>query len=171
MSTYINYEPPHKKMKYNDDMYVQFKIGYMTKIGNVLLENKKIQDEEYPEDNDDNILVLDEFNRPLEMYFLHFQSVEGCEIYLIADKSQIDITNNYTIKYIFDNFINNMYLVGAVHYYYKNNYKNGIISDISALDDEPNNELILHYTHNKDTHNNVAWRTIKWDLFSEFVPM
>jgi len=170
MSEDTNYEPPHKKMKYSEDMYVQFKIGYMTKIGNILLENKNINDEEYPEDDNDNILVLDTFNKPLEMYILNFQSVEGCELYLIADKSQINISNNYTITYIFENFMNGKYLIGTLHYYYKNNYKNGIITDISVLEDEPNNELILHYTHNKDTHNNVAWRTIKWDLFAEFVP-
>ena len=165
----INYEPPNKKMKYNEEIYVKFKIGYVTKIGNILLENKNIKDDAYPEDNDGNILVLDKFNKPLEMYVLNFQSVEGCDVYLIADNSQIDIDKNYTLKYIFDNFINDMYLIGTVHYYYKNNHVNGIIN-VNMKNVKASDELKLHYTQSKDTPGNVAWRTIHWDLFSEFVP-
>jgi len=62
------------------------------------------------------------------------------------------------------------YLIGTLHYYYKNNYKNGIITDVSTFNDASNDEIRLHYSKTSDYSGNVAWRTIKWDLFSEFVP-
>ena len=130
-------------------------------------------EKEKQEDDNDNMLILDKYNNLFEMYILNFQTVEGCDLYLIADKTQIDINNYYTLQYIFDNFINGKYLIGTLQYYYKNNNINGIIDNIDNIDmynDENNDELKLHYTKTKDTPENVAWRTIHWDLFSEFVP-
>jgi hypothetical protein len=171
MDVQHDYEPPKKKMKYEEDtiLLLQFEIGYLTKKGNILLENKKILDND---DNDDNVILQDRHNRPFEMYILNFQTFEGGELYLISDKSQIDINKGYTIKYIFENFINGHYLIGTLQAYYKNNYNytNGIIDNISTYNSDNNSEIILHYTKTKDYDGNVAWRTIHWDLFEEFVP-
>ena len=35
---------------------------------------------------------------------------------------------------------------------------------------EENNEIRLHYTKSRNEIGNVAWRTINWDLFYDFVP-
>ena len=168
------YEPPNKKMKYgeNNVILVQFQIGYLTTKGNILLENKEIIDNYYSEDNDDNIIIKDNHNKSFEMYILNFQVCEGSSLYLIADKTQIDINKGYTTKYIFENFINGHYLIGTIKAYYKNNYNyiNGIIDDISTYNDNKNTEILLHYTKTKDFDGNVAWRTIHWDLFDDFVP-
>jgi hypothetical protein len=168
-STIHDYESPHKIMKYEDEkVLVQFKIAYLTKKGNILLENNKIEDSDYPEDNDDNILVIDSNNKPFKIYILNFQCIEGGDLYLIADT--ININKSYTIHEIFDNFMKGEYFIGTLHYYYKNNYKNGIITDVSTFNDASNDEIRLHYTKTIDYSGNVACRTIKWDLFSEFVP-
>jgi hypothetical protein len=155
-------------MKYEDEnVLVQFRIGYLTKKGNILLENNKIEDNEYPEDNDDNILLSDRNNKRIKVYILNFQCIEGGELYLIANT--INMNKNYTIHDIFDNFMKGDYFIGTLHYYYKNNYKNGIISDVSTFDDPSNDEIRLHYTQLSSYKGNVAWRTITWDLFQEFV--
>jgi hypothetical protein len=180
------YEPPKKIMKYDNVNgnsnssrkiwqseleLVQFKIGYVTKKGNILLEKKN----DDSEDND--ILLIDINNKPIEVYILNFQTFEGGEAYLISNTSdnktdtisKIDINKGYTIREIFNNFMKADYLIGILHYYYKKNYENGIITDVSTFDDDSNDEIRLHYTKTRGYEGNVAWRTIKWDLFEEFV--
>jgi len=44
-----------------------------------------------------------------------------------------------------------------------------IISDIKPYGDEENNEIDLHYMVSRDTPDNVAWRSILWDLFAPMV--
>ena len=173
---FCEYEPPNKMMKYEDDTLnknvwksgielVQFNIGYVTKKGNIFLEKTS-------EDND--TLLIDSNNKLCEVYILNFQTFEGGESYLISNPSDnitnIDINKGYTIREIFNNFMNGYYSIGILHCYYKNNNKNGIITDISTFNDDSNSELRLHYTKNKNYYGNVAWRTIKWDLFEDFVP-
>ena len=182
MDKYDEYEPPKKIMKYENDNendnenknsniwkseieLVQFKIGYVTKKGDILLEKNS----EY-----NDILLIDSNNKPSEVYILNFQTFEGGEAYLISNTSDnitnININKGYTICEIFNTFMKGDYLIGTLHYYYKNNYKNGIITDVSLFNDDSNSEIRLHYTKNKNYYGNVAWRTIKWDLFEEFVP-
>ena len=81
------------------------------------------------------------------------------------------INKGYTINEIFNNFINGKYLIGTLKYYYKNNYNNGIIDDISMYQDDVNDEIRLHYTKSRCESGNVAWRTITWDLFEKYVTM
>ena len=188
------YEPPKKIMKYEhgnsnrtgwktEIELVQFKIGYLTKKGNILLENKNIEDNVYLEhddredehDNvcdDDNTLLIDNDNKPFEVYLLNFQTFEGGEAYLvdISNISKIDINKGYTINEIFNNFIRGDYFIGILHYYYKNNYENGIITDVSTFDDKNNDEIRLHYTKDRSCEGNIAWRNMTWDLFEECVP-
>ena len=180
------YEPPKKIMKYDNDNgnsnssrkiwqseleLVQFKIGYVTKKSNIILDSKKIEDDEHT-------ILVDSNNKPFEVYVLNFQTFEGGEAYLISNTSdkksdnisKIDINKGYTIREIFNNFMKADYLIGILHYYYKKNYENGIITDVSTFDDDSNDEIRLHYTKTRGYEGNVAWRTIKWDLFEEFVP-
>ena len=174
------YEPLHKKMKYETEIELyQFQIGYLTKKGYILLENKKLLGNDFNCDNldkdseyDNYTILLDMHNRPFEMYILQFQSCEGLDYYLVDNKynSQIDINKGYTLKQLFDNFINGKYLIGTIQYYYKDHYKTGIIDTISSYDDDTNDEIRLHYTQLRSYEGNVAWRTITWDLFEDFVP-
>jgi hypothetical protein len=149
----------------NETDLVQFKIGYVTKKGNILLENN-----DYTDDNDS--LLIDSNNNPFKVYILNFQTFEGGEAYLITNiiDKIIDIDKNYTITEIFNNFMKGYYFIGILHYYYKNNYKNGIITDVSTFDNEIYNEIILHYTKTRNYEGNIAWHTINWDLIEEFGP-
>ena len=178
-----NLEPSKKKMKYSEDikpdiesvlepeLLLQFKIGYITKSGNILLENKNLIDDEYPEDNNDNILLIGSHKKAFEISILNFQTIEGGEVYLIDNNwTKIGLNKSYTISEIYNNFINGQYFIGTLKYYYKNNYKNGIIDDVTEFYDEANSEIRLHYTQLRSYEGNVAWRTITWDLFAEFVP-
>lgn len=186
-----NYEPLKKKMKYEDELELyQFKIGYLTKKGYILLENKKLlnngcdldyldkdtennieNDTENDTENDNYTILLDSHNRPFEMYILQFQSCEGADCYLVSDNSKININKGYTLKELFDNFTNGQYLIGTVQYYYKHHYNFGIIDTLSSYDDDDtNDEIRLHYTQLRSYEGNNAWRTIKWDLFADFVP-
>jgi hypothetical protein len=177
------YEPPKKIMKYEDEVkLIQFEIGYLTKKGNILLDIKNTKESEsrYDNDNDDDninydtILRFDSNNKPIEVYILNFQTFEGGEYYLISNNTDnitnIDINKGYTINEIFNNFMKGDYCIGILHYYYKTYYRNGIITNISSFDDNSNDEIRLHYTNPRDYEGNVAWRTINWDLFEEFVP-
>jgi len=181
-NTYDNYEPPKKKMKYEEEIeckleeeiepvLLQFKIGYITKSGNILLDNKNIIDDEYPYDADNNTLLIGSHKKPFEISLLHFQTFEGGEAYLIDyNWTKVGLNKSYTINDIYDKFINGIYLIGTLKYYHKNNYKNGIIDDVSEFHDEANSEIRLHYTKPRHEIGNVAWRTINWDLFYDFVP-
>jgi hypothetical protein len=170
-----DYEPPKKMMKYDnvnvniwktEIALVQFKLGYVTKKGNILLENKKIEDNMYPDHNDEP-----EKSEHFKVYILHFQTFEGGDAYLISNtNTDIDINKGYTINEIFNNFINGYYKIGMLHHYYQNYYQNGIINDITTFDDDRNDEIRLHYTQLWSYKGNVAWRTITWDLFEDFVP-
>jgi hypothetical protein len=177
-------EPPKKKIKYDEEIELyQFQIGYLTKKGYILLENKNLlgngceldyldKDTENNIENDNYTILLDRHNRPFEMYILQFQSCEGADCYLVSNKYnlQIDINKGYTLKQLFDNFINGNYLIGTVQYYYKDHYKNGIIDTVSSYDDDINDEIRLHYTQLRSYEGNNAWRTINWDLFADLVP-
>ena len=198
-------EPPKKMMKYENDNLnrkvwkselelVQFKIGYLTKKGNILLDIKNIEDSEYTDDNYindeylvndndndcidyDTILRVDSNNKPIEVYILNFQTFEGGEAYLISNNNdntdkirKIDINKGYTINEIFNNFMKGDYFIGILHHYYKTYYRHGIITNVSTFNDKNNDEIKLHYTQDRSYKGNVAWRTITWDLFENFVP-
>ena len=42
--------------------------------------------------------------------------------------------------------------------------------DITSYNHDDNDEIRLHYTQPRSVKDNVAWRSITWDLFSEYVP-
>lgn len=149
-------ENPHKKMKHENKL-INFQLGYFNEEDNIqiLSNDKKIE-------NTENINQY----KPI----LHFQSAEGADIYIIANMIQnnIDINKGYTLDEIFTNFINNKFHIGTIQHY--NNKEQYIIKNIKTLEDDDNSEIKLHYTTSKKDPNNIAWRTITWDLFEEYVP-
>jgi hypothetical protein len=162
-----SYEPPRKKMKYESKL-LQFSVGYVLKDGTICLtENKN--------DKVDGLEIL-EFNKVFKPV-LQFQSVEGADIYMIGnlhnnlDYDIFDINKGYTLDEIYNYFMNGKFHIGSVQHY-NNDYKNGIynIRNINTLDDDNNYEIKLHYTTSRTNSINVAWRSITWDLFSEYVP-
>lgn len=170
------YESPCKKMKYEEE-YVTFQTGYITKKCNILLQNKEIEyehdhehDYEPEHEHDDNKILRNFHNIPFELNILHFQTGEGYDLYLLVDNLHNDVNKTYSINEIFNNFLNDDYLIGTLQHYGKNNYGNGIIDNLSKFNDDANEELKLHYTQPRCYSGNVAWRTINWDLFEKFVP-
>ena len=163
------YEPPCKKIKYEYEL-TQFDVGYLTRDGEILILENKYVDIEYN----------DKFYKPI----LHFQTVEFAEIFIIGnlnnndnnnndtyDTVDIDINKGYTLNEIFNYFNRGLFHIGTVHYYDDDTRKGiNIIKNIHKLDHESNSEIKLHYTTNRKNKENVAWRSIIWDLFSEFVP-
>jgi len=153
-------QPAFKKMKYEPEP-IKFSKAYMSVEGNIILLNT---------------LETDKYYRKY-IPVLQFQSVEGADIYLIANIDNIDnvytdlidINKTYTLDEIYNYFINNKFHIGSMQYY-NDDYSNGIISNINTLNNESNNEIKLHYTKTRLNSDNVAWRTITWDLFENFVP-
>ena len=158
-----SYEPPRKKMKYESKL-LQFSVGYLLKDGTICLNENK-------DDKVEGLEIL-EFNKVFKPV-LHFQSVEGADIYMIANMVEhtIDINKGYTLDEIYNYFINGKFHIGSVQYYI-GNYKinNLIIRNITIFDHDDNSEIKLHYTTTNKNPLNVGWRTLRWDLFSEYVP-
>ena len=162
-----SYEPPRKKMKYESKL-LQFSVGYLLKDGTICLNENK-------DDKVEGLEIL-EFNKVFKPV-LHFQSVEGADIYMIGnlhnnlDYDIFDINKGYTLDEIYNYFMNGKFHIGSVQHY-NNDYMNGIynIRNINTLDDDNNSEIKLHYTTSRSNSINVAWRSITWDLFSEYVP-
>ena len=156
-----DYTPPHKKMKY-EPVLIQFDVGFLLPSSKIYILGKNIKCYDYNENY-----------RPI----LQFQSVEGADIYLIGnmhkdniDNIDIDLNKGYTLDEIYNYFINGKLHIGTNSHYngiHKNPY---FINNISELNHEDNSEIKLHYTTSKKNVNNVAWRTIQWDLFSDYVP-
>jgi len=163
------YEPPCKKFKYECEL-IQFDVGYLTKDGEILILENKYVDIEY----------IDKFYKPI----LHFQTVEFAEIYIIGNLNNnidnpditdntniININKGYTLNEIYNYFNRDLFHIGTVQYHDDDTRKGiNIIKNIHKLDHESNSEIKLHYTTNRKNKENVAWRSITWDLFSEFVP-
>ena len=103
----------------------------------------------------------------------HFQSVDCVAIYAIIKKPlwEIDLAfyqylkrNPYDKKTLFNllvmgNFDIGISQLGSYH----------LVKDITAYDNEINNEIHMHYTQPKSNPENVAWRSITWDLFASLV--
>ena len=154
--SYDNNEPPYKKFKSNHEpQYVKFSRAYLTVEGYLILLNN---------------IETDKYYRQYTPV-LHFQTVEGADIYIISDicTDLIDINKTYTLDQIHNYFINGKFNIGSK----KHNdayYRNGIIKNINNLYHDDNSEIKLHYSTTRLNSSNVAWRTITWDLFEIYVP-
>ena len=165
-----SYEPPSKKMKYESKL-IQFSVGYLLKDGSICLTEDKVDKVDKVDE-----LVKREFNTNFKPV-LQFQTVEGADIYMIGnlhndfDYDIFDINKGYTLDEIYNYFINGKFHIGSVQHY-NNDYRNGIynIRNINTLDNDNNSEIKLHYTTSRNNSINVAWRSITWDLFSDYVP-
>ena len=170
MSEFYNsndfYERPSKIFKYECEL-IQFDLGYLTKDGEILILENKYVDIEYN----------DKMYKPI----LHFQTINYAKIYIICNLNNnidndyitdiIDITKGYTLNEIFNYFIKGIFSIGLLQYFDEDTNKGiSIIKDIHDLYHESNSEIKLHYTTNRQTEGNVAWRSITWDLFLEFIP-
>ena len=165
------YEPPSKKIKYECEL-IQFDVGYLTKDNEILILENKYENTEY----------ISKFYKPI----LHFQTVDFADIYMIGNLNNnnnnnidnpnitdntniIDINKGYTLDEIFNYFIKGMFSIGLVRHFDEDTKKGiPIIKEIYDFDHESNSEIKLHYTTNRQYEENVAWRSINWDLFSEF---
>jgi hypothetical protein len=102
----------------------------------------------------------------------HFQTVDGVCVYAITkDKWYIDLPiyrhlkkNPYTRRMLLKLLILGHFDIGGTRL---GSYH--IIRDVKSYNSEENNELKLHYTYPRSYAGNVAWRSIKWDLFKQFV--
>jgi hypothetical protein len=152
-------EPPRKKMKC-EPLLIQFDVGKLDDNGDVHILLEKYETNVYTEDF-----------KPV----LHFQTVEGADYYMIANmipnSIYIDINKGYTVDEIYKYFITGNFMIGTINYYYFtiHKYYKFIIKNLNNLDHDDNSEIKLHYTTNRSNPLNVAWRTINWDLFSDYV--
>jgi len=154
--SYENYEPAYKKFKYNDEPeYIKFNKAYVSLEGDLILPNNIENDKYYRQ------------YTPV----LKFQTVEGADIYIIADvySNLIDFNKTYTLEQIYNYFINGKFNIGTMQHY-SVDYSNGIIKNINNYHHDDNSEIKLHYTTTRINKSNVAWRTITWDLFEIYVP-
>lgn len=160
------YEPHSKRVKYDYEL-IRFDIGYLTKDGEILILENNYEITEYSS----------KFYKPI----MHFQSVDFVDIYIIGNLNNnnnaaciidiIDINKGYTLDEIYNYFIKGIFSIGLLRYFDEDTNKGiRIIKDIYNLDHESNSEIKLHYTTNRQHQENVAWRSITWDLFSDFLP-
>lgn len=114
--------------------------------------------------------------RNIPLPIMHIQRVDHADIYIIGNLDcikLIDVYKSYTLSEIFTKFKNGYFSIGVIRDFYNhsdsdNDTKN-IITDISDYYDDNNSEIRLHYTTSRDYPGNVAWNTITWDLFEEYV--
>lgn len=103
----------------------------------------------------------------------HFQTVDCACIYGVTNKDTwaIDIdVYKYLQKNPYDrrtllkllllgHFDIGVSRIGSYH----------LIKDVTLYSDEVNEDINLHYMYLRDEPGNVVWRSIHWDLFSQFV--
>ena len=103
----------------------------------------------------------------------HFQTVDGACIFGLTKKATwgIDMEvyqylrkNPYNRRMILKlltlgHFDIGIMRIGSYH----------VIKEITSYTNEENSEIIMHYTYPRSKPGNVAWRSIKWDLFREMV--
>jgi hypothetical protein len=124
------------------------------------------------EPNDENEIQTQMDSGNFRLAF-HFQTVDCACIYAVTNKNTwlIDMQvyrhlrkNPYTRRTLLKLLLLGHFDIGVMRI---GNY--GIINDIKSYNDDENSEIRLHYTEPKTTRGNVAWRSIKWDLFGRIV--
>lgn len=140
----------------------------------VMLEPMYETDEglEFMVDPSDNEAILKQIEVGKFRMAFHFQTVDCVCIYAVTNASwYIDISiynhlrkNPYTRRMMLillklGNFDIGFTSLGKYH----------VISDIQPYLAEANSEIRLHYNYPRSYAGNVAWRSIKWDLFKPLV--
>ena len=93
-------------------------------------------------------------------YVCHIQTVECARIYAISERPLRDIA----LQDLFTMIQKGKFKFGVT---YINN--SNIITAINDFQHEDNTEILLHYTQPRSFPGNVAWRSIHWDLFADFI--
>jgi len=139
--------------------------GFVTGKNNIVLNGG------YPgtinNEKDYFLLAGSNGNTKISIYVLKIQECEGVAIYLILTSGD----EYKSLEEIFKLFLEGKYLIGTLEYYFKNQYENGFITNIKSFDEDEYSEIKLHYTKPRSHPGNCAWRTLKWDLFADFVPI
>jgi len=147
-------------------MIEDIKKGYITAQNNIVL----VQDDgtvEKPKDPKDFFLLAgSDGNTKITATVLKIQECDAVAIYLILTSGD----EFKSLEEIFKLFLEGKYLIGTSEYYFENHYENGFITNIKSFDEDDHSEIKLHYTKPRSYAGNCAWRTIKWDLFADFVP-
>lgn len=103
----------------------------------------------------------------------HLQSVDCAAIHAVTKKNKWNIdwsVYNYLLKSPYDkrtlfkllllgDFDIGVSRIGSYH----------IVREIKPYDDAINDEIRMHYTLPLSAPENIAWRSITWDFFEEFV--
>ena len=151
-------EPPRKKMKYEKEInFYLFDNGYLSEDGTTIIK--------------ENITSNMQINPNMQIKpIMQIQQVEGGDIYIIGNMKNNDtiLDKYYTLDEIFIKLKNGDFSIGIMNHYCSNMYKN-IITNINDYNHDDNNEIRLHYTKAKSYPENNAWRTIKWDLFAQYI--
>ena len=93
-------------------------------------------------------------------YVCHIQTADCVRIYAISERP----LRNIAMKDIFVMLQQGKFKFGVA---YINN--SNTITDINDFQHEDNSEIRLHYTQPRSFIGNVAWRSIHWDLFADFI--
>ena len=109
--------------------------------------------------------------RKLRLAF-HFQTVDGVCLYAVTkDNWYIDMPtyrhlkkNPYTRRMLLKLLMLGHFDIGGTRL---GSYH--IISNVKSFNAAENNEIKLHYNYPRSYAGNVAWRSINWDLFKQFV--
>ncbi len=90
-------------------------------------------------------------------YVFHFQTVDCAQIYAICINPPNEILSK---DYLYQNLIYGLYDIGVSYI-----NRPDIITNITSYNDDQCDEIRLHYTSTREDLNNIAWRSIHWDLF------
>jgi len=141
--------------------------GYITAHNNIGLVQDDGMVEKSKDPTDFFLLAGSNGNTKITTNVLKFQECESVAIYLILTSGD----EYKSLEEIFKLFLEGKYLIGTSDYYFKNQYENSFITNIKSFDEDEHSEIKLHYTKPRYHPGNCAWRTLKWDLFADFVPI
>lgn len=95
------------------------------------------------------------------IYVCHIQTVDCVRIYAIAERP---LQQDITCEDMFALLKKGEFKFGIARINNSNT-----ITDITDFEHEDNSEIRLHYTQPRSFPGNVAWRSIHWDLFADFI--
>ena len=118
--------------------------------------------------NDNGLQIISEADKT-SLYVLHIHTASINKVYAVAkkDDAQIKSTMPHTLASIFEKLKAGDFMIGSTTI-----NEPTIINHIYCWEAEANDEIRLHYTPHSDDDdfsNNVAWRSITWDLFGELI--
>lgn len=106
-------------------------------------------------------------NLAVKTAVMHFQTADTVKIYAVLNNTYNWVTgiNNYSKAEILEKLKQGEFYIGTIGLGDPSN----LIRRILSYEHDDNSEIHLHYTKPRGYPGNVAWRSINWDLFAEFV--